>query len=413
MKERYEESKAFIKTFLLDPQNGMISCTSDGWTSTSADGYISMTLHVIRNWKLYHFLLAFKEIPLPHDAVNIAQGFLDIFEAYGITRLILSIVLDNASVNEAALRHYRNLLAKKYGADRKTLLHDELMHGRCFAHIVALIVKCCLEYLLPFLSKLRENNKTLRWKPVQQFIFQHALESFGNYEKDFKGRKWPSRDVCTRWNTTTEMCESTIPYKEVYARWFAATSGSNCAELSDDEWRNSVATTQLLASARDATVVASGSNYPTIHLILGLVCELKMHIEYCLATAEEVQDAIVTEACESMLDKFGKYFDEMPFLYVIAAVLDPKLKFAFVEHCFNANPEKMTELGDKLNVVCSGFEDFHQTPDSGLPRSSLSWRRRRWATFLSFCRRWRFFWCSRSTRNSFWSWRWRVCFFWR
>ncbi|CAN7059275.1 unnamed protein product [Brassica oleracea var. botrytis] len=50
---------------------------------------------------------------------------------------------------------------------------------------------------------------------------------------------------------------------------------------------------------------------------------------------EDSEDRVICEMVEAMKEKFNKYWEEFSDILAIAAVLDPRLKFAFLEYCYN------------------------------------------------------------------------------
>ncbi|KAL0684655.1 hypothetical protein Bca4012_051503 [Brassica carinata] len=47
---------------------------------------------------------------------------------------------------------------------------------------------------------------------------------------------------------------------------------------------------------------------------------------------------------KAMKEKFNKYWEELSDILAIAAVLDPQLKFAFLEYCYNILDPDTTKL---------------------------------------------------------------------
>ena len=126
--KNYESSKHFIKSILCQKGNGMKNLTTDLWSSLVAAGFMCITIHYINlHWQLIHFLLSFTELPQPHNSVNISTEMVAVITNYDLD--VLSVTLDNASVNDAAMRDFAGRLD-----DQNILLavSGELSHNRCW-----------------------------------------------------------------------------------------------------------------------------------------------------------------------------------------------------------------------------------------------------------------------------------------
>ena len=81
----------------------------------------------------------------------------------------------------------------------------------------------------------------------------------------------------------------------------------------------------ILKVFNDANLIFSGVYYPTVHLFLleslNIVGTLDEHVE-----SSDPNDSIFFEAITAMKVKWLNYFREIPLLYFIAAVFDPRFK---------------------------------------------------------------------------------------
>ena len=88
-----------------------VTCTSDIWTGCNRVGYICVTGHYVdSNWTFQKRLLAFRNIPYPHDAQAIYNSVRFVFELYRIKEEVLSLTLDNATANNAAINLFKQTL---------------------------------------------------------------------------------------------------------------------------------------------------------------------------------------------------------------------------------------------------------------------------------------------------------------
>ena len=79
-------------------------------------------------------IISFRLINAPHSGKNIASLINDEIIDFGIRDKILTITLDNAANNDAAIHRL-----KRYWQVKKD--HAKIFHVRCCAHILNLIVK--------------------------------------------------------------------------------------------------------------------------------------------------------------------------------------------------------------------------------------------------------------------------------
>lgn len=80
------------------------------WTSDCNKSYITVTCHFIYDNNLYSPVLAIREVFDSHTGLNIATTLKNIFNEWGITNKIVTIVSDNGSniknaINEHLLKY--------------------------------------------------------------------------------------------------------------------------------------------------------------------------------------------------------------------------------------------------------------------------------------------------------------------
>jgi hypothetical protein len=119
----------FVHEFLI--LIGKIHCTSDIWTSSPQDSYLSVTAHFIdKSLNSKSFLLEQVPVPQPHDHVSVMKTLDVMFCKYEIQTKVESITTDNGSNMVKGIKN----LVKKYKKDYKI----SLVHLRCANHILHL-----------------------------------------------------------------------------------------------------------------------------------------------------------------------------------------------------------------------------------------------------------------------------------
>ena len=158
-------------------------------------------------------------------------------------------------------------------------------------------------------------------------MFQNCVETVGT---EVEGDEGLVLDVSTRWNSTFLMLSRAIKFKAALGN-LADVEPSYVSFLSYSEWRRAEVICELLKPFSEITNLISGSSYPTSNLyfneIWKIECWLRAHANY--------SDPVICEMVKCMKLKFEKYWEEYSDILAVAAVLDPRLKFHFLEYCFS------------------------------------------------------------------------------
>ncbi|KAA8524372.1 hypothetical protein F0562_010795 [Nyssa sinensis] len=149
----YEREKS--KTIkLLENVESRISLTSDIWTSNQTKkGFMAVTTHFIDDaWVLQSRILRFIYVPAPHNKEVLSDALVDCLSDWNIDRKLSTITLDNCTTNDAIIDNIGSKL------DSSSLLLDgRVLHMRCCAHILNLIVKDGLEVIGQGIKRIRDS----------------------------------------------------------------------------------------------------------------------------------------------------------------------------------------------------------------------------------------------------------------
>ena len=74
--------------------------TSDILSSRMSHNYIGVCSHYVDNWNVEKRLIGFRLMDVGHNGELIAEQILQVVNDYNITSLVISITMDNASVND-------------------------------------------------------------------------------------------------------------------------------------------------------------------------------------------------------------------------------------------------------------------------------------------------------------------------
>ena len=156
-------------------------------------------------------------------------------------------------------------------------------------------------------------------------MFQTCVETVGS-----KKEAGLVLDVATRWNSTFKMLSRALPLRESLRNLSEVDPSYKCFP-SELEWSRGAFICKFLAPFAEMTNLVSGSSYPTANLYFMQVWK----IECWLRTHETSDDETIYQMVETMKLKFDKYWEGYSDILSIAAVLDPRLKFAFLEYCYD------------------------------------------------------------------------------
>lgn len=247
-----------------------VSLMADLWTSNQGLGYICVTCHFVDNkWKLHKRIIKFASIECPHNATNLINVMLNTMQEWGIEDKICCITLDNAAVNDLMVSYIKSNLT-----GRKLLVgNGDIFHQRCGAHVLNLFFQEGLKVDCGAVDTIRESAKFVRSSVQRMESFEKIVAQLGIT----CGTK-VSLDVCTRWNSTYLMMKTASQYITAFDQLAVQDSSFNCAP-SASQWKVTDEICKLLVVFYDATMVLSGSLYPTSNAYFKVLWQVKWMLE--------------------------------------------------------------------------------------------------------------------------------------
>jgi hypothetical protein len=108
----------------------------------------------------------------------------------------------------------------------------------------------------------------------------------------------------------------------------------------------------LLEVFLDATMVVSGTSYPTAHLYFHELWKIYLTLQREVKNA----DIVIRSMAEAMKTKFMKYWKLSYLTICVPVILDPRYKFKFVELCLNSGVG--SDAAKYLVIVKKTFKDL-------------------------------------------------------
>jgi hypothetical protein len=295
-----------------------VSVTSDIWTSESNDSYSSLTLHFINDsWENISLLLNCSVIPTPHDAPMIYDWLLENIASWDLLEKVVAITTDTAANGVAAVEMLNNQLKKR--------THRDLLHIRCVAHILNLVVQAGLDEVKHLLVNLRTVCTLLKNSPKQWNIFL----SFSNSDEKVLKLKI---DTPTRWGSTLHMLDRAVLNQKLVDKWLISSkSDKNLKSIagitfSEDDWTTMSAICELIRPFDLATVDLSGSSYPTLSTVRPLLGHLMKHCHKFIIPVSFEDKLSLIRAKDAMIAKFVENTEKWTTNLDFAALLDPYTK---------------------------------------------------------------------------------------
>lgn len=295
----YNECKTKVK---LQIENiDFISVTTDLWSSTANDDYLSITVHFINSeFELKHFCL--EVIPFPeqsHTGENIRNVILQTFADWNLAEAkLVAVVRDNG----------RNVV--------KALEESGFTHISCLAHTLQLVVNKGI-LSSPSVSHLTANCRRVVGH------FKHSVVACKLLKKAQKTLNLPEhlmiQDEPTRWNSTLHMIARLVEQKQAVI--LVDTEHQLPVQFTANQWELMQNVVDILKIFDKATFTLSRSDV-TLSEVLPIVTSTWSELEKPSgnAVAKNLQSELLIHLksrCES--------FEKKP-LYCLATLLDPRLK---------------------------------------------------------------------------------------
>jgi hypothetical protein len=152
------------------------------------------------------------------------------------------------------------------------MMNGQLMHMRCVAHILNLIVKDGMSVLEHGIERVRDSVAFWSATPKRHEKFEKMAKTL-----NIEYNKRITLDCKTRWNSTYTMISIAVQYIEIFEKLKARKKKFKCCPTKDD-WKFAKEICDRLKLFFDITELFSGTKYVTANLFFPKVITIRLAI---------------------------------------------------------------------------------------------------------------------------------------
>ncbi|KAL4013587.1 hypothetical protein IC575_025759 [Cucumis melo] len=348
----YLDEKKKLKSFLVC-NSQRVCLTTDTWTSLQNVNYMVLTAHFIdSDWVLHKKILNFCQVANHKGETGklIESCLLE----WGIDK-VFSITVDNASSNDGAISY----IMKRLRSWKTLILEGELLHMRCCAHVINLIVNEGLKEMHDSIACVRNAVRYVRSSPKRLIKFKTCVE-----QEKIDCKALVCLDVPTRWNSTYLMLEHALKFEKAfqileeeeldYQDYFAEDEHGKkkIGPPSNYDWKNVEVFVMFLKVFYNVTNKISGSLYVTANSFFHEMWGIN---DLLIGWSNE-HNSILRNMAINMKSKYDKYWgsiEKINKLVFLAVVLDPRYKLDYVGFCFGSIHDDAT-----VKVLVDGIQAY-------------------------------------------------------
>ncbi|XP_026450586.1 zinc finger BED domain-containing protein RICESLEEPER 2-like [Papaver somniferum] len=222
-----------------------------------------------------------------------------------------------------------------------------------FRDLVARLIIDGLTEIDPAVIKIRLAVKYLKGSQRRKQNFLDTVSYLGMSVK-----MGVRQDVKTRWNSTYLMLQSCISYEKVFTH-LRLVDSDYAESPNGEEWDQIKVVTKFLKVFYDLTTLFSGNKYPTSNFYFDGVCQIKVLLDQ--ETTNDIE--FIRNMAKKMQEKFAKYWKKLSPILAMAVVLDPRLKFEFVEFTLEKVYPVEREMKKEVDIIrkrmAALYKEYH------------------------------------------------------
>ncbi|KAL2906225.1 Zinc finger BED domain-containing protein RICESLEEPER 2, partial [Bienertia sinuspersici] len=185
----------------------------------------------------------------------------------------------------------------------------------------------------------RVHRNTLKSHTQQAYYAYrgYIMKMFHTYHEYGLRKKVISLDTPIRWNSTYQLLHDAITYRDVFTDMYNE-SRIDGRFITNYHWSLAKIIHDILETFDNATHIFSCVYEANIHMVIleciKIICTIKQ-------TSMANPDPSVKDLLDNMKVKWCAYFNELPPIYVIAAILDPSVKLQGLTNLLTFSNEQL------------------------------------------------------------------------
>lgn len=304
----------FFHAITLDV--AVVACTTDGWTSRAVEGYLSFTIHYTNSkFEPKSRALNLRKIDKSHTAENLLEALQEIMAEWGLLehpRMKFIWTTDSAA----------NMI--------KTVQLGDWERIPCIGHKLALTVADTVNTHLNIRNVVTKCSKIVAH-------FAHSVKSRNLFKKKQEEQLPNEKSLSliqknlTRWNTIYDMFQRIYELREALsATLLDPDFQGTVKQLKDSDWKIIRAYLAVFGMAKDATVLLSGSRYPTLSQYLPTYFALTSRADFLSRNSSNSHAKQYATSFGKFLEqRFGDLLKNKSL--ILSMLIDPRFKRTFLE----------------------------------------------------------------------------------
>jgi hypothetical protein len=255
------------------------------------------------------------------------------------------VTVDNCTTNDAMLR----ILLDKLPIS-SLMLGGSLLHMRCAAHILNLVVQDGLTLIGDGIEKIRDSVLFWTGSPKRRQKFDEIARQL-----HVPCTKELVLDCKTRWNSTYLMLSTALVYQDVFSR-LKQRDSSYTSLPNERDWHIAKEICERLELFYNVIEIFSSTTYPTANMYFPLVCDLKIALSEWSVCSNE----LISKMASSMILKFDNYWSDINGIMGIAAILDPRYKMKLLEFYYPSiyGLNASAEIANLKRLCCGLLDEY-------------------------------------------------------